>query len=112
MTPIEVCIRTVVDLLVRGEYETLERMTRGQRMSADQIEGAVAEYGRTLTRPDEESWWPLVDVVPVESEPGRFHAAVPLWTCEEGRSDLSVEIWLTEFASDVYAPTLLDIRVL
>jgi hypothetical protein len=112
MNPIEVCVRTFVDLLVRSEYETIERMTRGHRMSSGEIAAAVQEYGRRLVPPDEAAWWPLVEVLPVRSEPAQFHVVVPLWTEEEGRSDLSAELWLEELSPAVYAPTLLDVHVL
>jgi hypothetical protein len=112
VTPIEVSVRTIVDLLVRGEYETVERITEGFRMSAGEIEKGIADYGRTLVAPDVSAWWPLVIVTPVTSEPGKYHVAVPLWTAEEGRSDLSIELWLTEFAAGLYRPALLNIGVL
>ena len=111
MSPIEVTVRTVIDLLVRGDYETVERITGGQRMSRLEIDEAVSEYGRTLVPPGED-WWQLVEVSPVTAEPGKFHIAAPLWTDEEGRSDLSVELWLTEFAPGLYRASLLNIHVL
>ena len=111
MTPIEVAVRVVVDLLVRGEYETIERMTEGARMSASEIGEAVSEYGRTLVPPDP-AWWPLVEITPVAVERAKFHVAAPLWTLEEGRSDLTLELWLTEFAPELYRATLLDMHAL
>ena len=111
MTPIEVAVRVGIDLLVRGEYETIERMTAGARISASEIGEAVSEYGRTLVPPDPE-WWPLVEITPVAGERAKFHVVAPLWTLEEGRSDLTLELWLTEFAPELYRATLLDIHVL
>lgn len=112
MSPIEVAVGTVVDLLARGEYETVERMTQGNRMSAKDIAEAIAAYGRTLTSPDLSTWWPLVTITPVTREPGKYHVAAPLWTKEEGPSDLTVELWLTEFAPELFRPALLNIHVL
>jgi hypothetical protein len=112
VTAVEVAVGTVVDLLVRGEYEAVERITEGDRMSAEEIGEAISEYGRTLVRPDPVEWWPLVVVTPVTVERGKLHVAAPLWTAEEGRSDLTLELWLTEFAPELYRPTLLTIHVL
>jgi hypothetical protein len=112
VTPVEVTVRTLVDLLVRGEYEAVERMTEGDRMSAREIDQEISEYGRTLARPDPAEWWPLVEITPVTAERGKLHVAVPLWTVEEGRSDLTLELWLNEFAPQLYRPTLLGIHVL
>jgi hypothetical protein len=86
-------------------------MTEGDRMSAVEISEAISEYGRTLVRPVTEEWWPLVVVTPVTTDRGKLHVAAPLWTAEEGRSDLTLELWLTEFAPE-YRPTLLNIHVL
>jgi hypothetical protein len=110
--PVEVTVRAVVDLLVRGEYEAVERMAEGERMSAGEIDQAISEYGRTLVRPDLAEWWPLVEITPVTAERGKVHVAAPLWTVEEGRSDLTLELWLNEFAPQLYRPTLLGIHVL
>jgi hypothetical protein len=112
MTPIEVSVRTIVDLLVRGEYMGVERITQGFRRSAAEIAEAIGEYGRTLVAPDPQAWWPLVVITPVTSEPGKVHVAAPLWTEEEGRSDLTVELWLTEFMPGLFRPGLLNIHVL
>jgi hypothetical protein len=112
MDPVEVAVRVIVDLLVRGQYETVERITEGMRLSAAEIAEAIEEYGRALVAPDPDAWWPVVEVTPVTAEPGKYHVAAPLWTREEGRSDLTVELWLTEFAPGLYRPTLLNIHVL
>jgi hypothetical protein len=44
-------IRTVIGLLVDGEYEALASMTSGRRLSAKEIAAAVESYGRTLVAP-------------------------------------------------------------
>ena len=112
MTPVEVSVRTVVDLLVRQEYEALARMTGGIRMSASDIREAIKEYGRTLMPPAADTWWPTVVVTPVHSGPPTLHVAAPLWTVEEGRSDLSLELHLIEITEGLFRPHLLNIHVL
>jgi hypothetical protein len=105
-------IRIIVDLLVRREYETVEAMTRGSRLSAREMEWAITQYGRTLTNPPVDAWSSL-DVVQINgSMPPAFHVVVPLWTAEEGCSDLSVELQLTEIDEGLHETTLLDIRTL
>jgi hypothetical protein len=49
-------VRAIVDLLVRGEYEAVARITRAVRMPADEIAEAIEEYGRTLVAPDADAW--------------------------------------------------------
>jgi hypothetical protein len=90
-------------------------------MSATQISEAISKYGRTLVPPDSDEWWPLVEITPVVEEPGKLHVAAPLWTAEEGRSDLTLELWLTEVVplgdwapefGQLWRAALLDIHVI
>jgi len=115
VTALETAVRVIVDLLARGEFATIDRMTGGRRLSANDMREAVEEYGRTLCGVGA-TWWDTVVVTPVtraRSGAGRqFHVAAPLWTAEEGLSDLSVEIELTEVGPEVFRPAILDLHVL
>jgi len=44
-------IQRIVDHLVRGDYAAVESLTARQRLSASEIEGAIADYGRRLIPP-------------------------------------------------------------
>ena len=112
MKSLQAAVKIAVDLLSRGEYEALENLTRGVRLSAREMEDAVDRYGRTLKAlpPD---WWESVEVTEVESSgPARFHVAVPLHTREEGRSDLTAELEAAETVQGVFQLGLEDIHVL
>ena len=112
MNPIEVAVRVVVDLLVRGEYGAIEKLTRGVRLSASELESSIRNYGRTLVPPGP-AWWTSVTITPVVAEgPPAVHLAVPLWTAEEGRSDLTLELKLTQSAWGTLDTEVLDIHVL
>jgi hypothetical protein len=112
MNAIEVAVRVIVDLLVRGQYVTVEKVTRGRRLTADQIAAAIAEYGRTLTAPADD-WWSTVEITPIHvGEHAAFHVAAPLWTCEEGRSDLTLELQLTESSAQIFESEVLNIHVM
>jgi hypothetical protein len=86
----------VYELLVRGDYDALARMTRGVRLSAEEIRVAVHDYPYAL-RP-----WPpgqpmYIDVIEVtDSNPQCWSISADAYTDEEGRSDLSMELTLTE----------------
>jgi hypothetical protein len=41
-----------------------------------------------------------------------MHVAAPLWTAEEGRSDLTLELRLIEFAPEAYEVEIEDLHVL
>jgi hypothetical protein len=112
MSAIETAIRVIVDLLTRGQFDAVERITRGRRLSAERLAAAITSYGRTLVSPGE-SWWASVEVTPIDAgDRASFHIAAPLWTTEEGLSDLTVELRLVESAPQVYETEVLDIHVL
>lgn len=112
MNAIETAVRVIIDLLVRSEYAVVERVTRGRRLSAEQLGRAVIEYGRTLVRPGA-GWWDEVTVTPIDAgDKGAFHVAAPLWTIEEGRSDLTLELRLVESSRDIYESEVLDLHVI
>jgi hypothetical protein len=85
-------IHQVITLLVAGKYTELEALTHGVRLSAKEIENAISDYGKKLVLLPENSFG-LMDVVEVKDAiPKRWSIAMPLWTQEEGRSDLTLEI--------------------
>jgi hypothetical protein len=112
VSAIETATRVVVDLLVRSQFETVEKLTRSRRLTAHQLQAAVDDYGRTLTAPGK-GWWNLVEVTPIDAgDAAAFHVAAPLWTAEEGRSDLTLELRLQESETQVYETEVLDLHVL
>ncbi|MGH3973073.1 MAG: DUF7668 domain-containing protein [Pseudonocardiaceae bacterium] len=94
---IKTAVQIAIDLLVRGEFDALEAMIRGRRLNAAQMAAAINEYGRTLVVPPEYAW-ELLDVVQVtNSDPPLYDVRMPLFTKEEGRSDLTLFLTLREF---------------
>jgi hypothetical protein len=82
----------VLHLLANKKYREIEFLTSGRRLSASQIEDAISQYGRTLVDVPTEGR-ALIDVVAIRSDPAhRWSIVVPLWTKEEGRSDLSAHM--------------------
>lgn len=111
MTTLETAVRVLVDLLVRGDFATVEAVTRGRRLSSDELGRAVREYGRLLVLPPAE-WWRTVTMTPLVGSPTSVHLAAPLWTAEEGRSDLTLELRMVESIPGVFDAEILDLRVL
>jgi hypothetical protein len=105
-------VRIVVDLLVRRQYETLARVDIGARLSADDIRQSVAGYGRTLVRPPDDAWSSLDAVAIFGTTPPAYDVVFDLWTAEEGRSDLSIELRVVPQEGGVHAPEILDIHTL
>jgi hypothetical protein len=84
-----------VETLVKGHFDQLERDGRSGRLSAHELKKALQGYGRTLiTLPDEA--FRLADVYPVKGQHGTWAVDVPLWTAEEGRSDLTLSLTIAD----------------
>jgi hypothetical protein len=87
-------------------------MTSGRRLSAADIRDAVKSYGRTLVRPPDDLPDDL-ELTEVRGDgPRRVAATMSLYTAEEGRSDLSLELQLTEVAPRLWTVQIDNIHVL
>lgn len=106
-------IRTTLGILVNGEYDTLAAMTSGRRLSGAEIRDAVRSYGRTLVSPPGDGLPDDLELLDVEGNgPRRVTATMSLYTAEEGRSDLSLELLLTEVAAGLWTVQIDNIHVL
>ena len=109
--PFESVVHDVVAQLAAGRYADLERRTRGVRLSADELAHAVREYGRQVIPPPD-AVLPL-DVVPITgAELPAWSVNVPLWTAEEGRSDLTLELTVRAGPAGAYDVEIDDLHVL
>jgi hypothetical protein len=105
-------VHHLVETLVAGDYDGLEEATRGRRLTAEQLRQAVEEYGRELQMPPEVVFDNL-DVYEIEGAISRaWWVLVDLWTVEEGRSDLTLEIRLTETGGELYYIDINNLHVL
>jgi hypothetical protein len=90
--PVQSALDEIVSLLVADRMEEIQRIDRGGRMKADEWRTTIAEYGRTLRKPppgDFES----SDVIPLRGQEGSAWSVwYRLWTVEEGKSDLGVQL--------------------
>lgn len=102
----------VVNLLVQGKYDALEALSEGNRLSAEELRQAVTDYGHRLVMPPIDSLnYP--DVVTIRnSNPVKWSVNLNLWTIEEGRSDLTLELTLTDSPDDLYLVEVDDLHVL
>jgi hypothetical protein len=105
-------IREIVSLLVQGNFESVQRLSKGIRLTAEEMRDAIEEYGRQLVMPPSEAFESL-DVVKVDDvEPQRWSVRFDLWTKKEGRSDLSLELTLIERTGESLDVEIDDIHVL
>lgn len=103
-------VRAVIGLLVECRYADLARLTQG-RMSAPDIARAIEDYGNTVTacpEPIDE----LLDLVEVrDAARPTWSVVAPVFTREDGRSDLSLELTVTETSDGRYDVMLDNCRV-
>src|SRR5687767_5629994 len=89
-------------LLVAGQYETLDRMTRGERLTADEIRQEVERWPARLVLPRSSAVEDLileeVDGIfeVVDSSPSEYRVDVQLYTDIEGPSDLTLSVKIRE----------------
>ncbi len=108
-------VRHLVGMLVAGDYAGLEAVSRGRRLTAEQLRQAVEEYGRELRMPPESVFETFdednLDVYELAS-PRSWAVLVPIWTVEEGRSDLTLDVVLTDTGGEHYDIEIHDVHVL
>jgi hypothetical protein len=103
-------VQIAVGLLVKGELETLMRIDRAHRMTAEDVQRRIKEFGATLVMPPD-SFWSTLDIVTTDAVPPAYHVSVRMWTAEEGKSDLTLELGLREVAGlHVYDTAVLDLH--
>lgn len=109
---IRAAVENIYHLLARGHYDALARLTEGVRLGAADIERAVREYQFTIAA------WPRTDVLPIDvveindASPRAWSVQATAYTLEEGRSDLTLEMTLTENAAGQFRVELDNLHVL
>ena len=94
-------VNQVVELLVTGKYSDLENLPHGVRLTAREIANAVSDYGRKLIQPPQNGL-KMMDVIEVkDANPKRWSIVMPLWSEEEGRSDLTLEMTAIDCGASV-----------
>jgi hypothetical protein len=105
-------VARVVELLAAGEYARIAELAPSSRVTPHQLEEAVVAYGRQLM-PLPAHAYELIDYVAVAgSEPAAWSVVIPLFTLEEGRSDLSLELELVSQGIGRYEVSVDNVHVL
>jgi hypothetical protein len=105
-------VEKILSLLVDKNYSQLGAMTQGQQFLPEDIKGAIDDYGYTIIHPPK--LLEVLDVIQVKDKvPATYSVRVDLWTKEEGRSDLSLELTLIDIEeSDLCTVEIDDLHVL
>ena len=105
-------LAAVVERLAAGDYQGLKRDGIDPQPTAD-LSLWIRNYasaGATIT-PLPEAAWESASAIPITGHPGVWAVVVPLWTIEEGMSDLSMEATVSE-SPDGVSVVIDDIHVL
>jgi hypothetical protein len=109
--PFESVVRDLVSDLAGGKYVAVARRSAGVRLSAEELATAVTQYGRRLVPAPAGEPLPL-DVVAITREPAAWSVDTPLWTAEEGRSDLTLQLTVRAEPGGGYRIEVDDLHVL
>jgi hypothetical protein len=96
VNPLKEVVQQVVRLLVIHEYDKLVKMSGGIQLSASEMAAAISDYGSTLVYPPAVAFDSIDAVGVLSSKPPKWSIVFPLWTEEEGRSDLTLELTVIE----------------
>ena len=90
--PVSLALKQIVPLVVAGRMEDIERIESGGRMKPEEWRTRIKDYGRKLTLPPPGDF-ELADVVPMQGKDrSGWSVWYRLWTEEEGRSDLGLQL--------------------
>lgn len=88
-------IRRLVEDLVAGEYASIAADGRIGRLTNDELRRAITEYGKTLVSLPVDGI-DAADIYRSDSAPQELSVDLPLWTEEEGRSDLTLSLTIVD----------------
>lgn len=95
---IEKIVKELYALLLNKEYQQIESLTEGVRLNAREIEDSIKDYGRNLAPYPEKVEFDVIEIVGTEKK--AWSVVAPVYTIEEGLSDLSIELTILHSASD------------
>ncbi len=91
---------SVVARLARGEYDLAVDRCEKSRLTAQQLAEIIRAYGRNLIVPPDDAYGNS-DVVQIQrAAVPTWSVRAPLWTEEEGRSDLTLELTIALGSSE------------
>jgi hypothetical protein len=112
--PTKLCstISVLSELLAQKDYERFCGFARSSRLTPGDVRRVIEEYRRCVV-PLPDTAYPQINIVPVSgSRPQQWNVIMPVWTEEEGRSDLSLDITLQDSDAKTYSVEINDLHVL
>lgn len=85
-------VRELINRLANGEYDALLDQCSASRLTVDDIRQVIDDYGRTFVEPPPSVYHNLDAVAVRDARQPTWSVRAPLWSKEEGRSDLTLEV--------------------
>ena len=101
----------ISDQLARQDYEALVMRCANSRLTAGDLRNAVLDYGCKLEPPPKDAYQNL-DAIEIKNKASpTWSVQIPVWTREEGRSDLTLELTVS-FVKNLSSIELEELHVL
>jgi len=104
-------LRFILNLFVLGDYDALEKISNGVRLTAEEMKSAIREFGGTISMPPDNAFKDLDIIEIVGTEPQAWSVRFDLWT-DKGISDLTLELTLIDSANDLLKIEIDNIHVM
>ncbi len=88
-------VQQVAGQLARGQYAQVIDRCLKSRLTADDLRAVIRNYGRKIVPPPAGAYIGLDAVQVKGAVVPTWSIRAPLWTSEEGRSDLTLEMTIT-----------------
>jgi hypothetical protein len=103
--------RDLAELLARGDYDSVVGRCVKSRLTSHDLRTVIRDYGRKLVSPPVDAYKNLDEVQLSGAAVPTWSVRAPLWTAEEGRSDLTLELTIALGAGEA-SVELDDLHVL
>ncbi len=105
-------LQYLLSLFVRCDFVALERVSHGVRLTANEMELAIKEYGSMIVMPPSKVYEDL-DIIEIEgASPKSWSVRFDFWTEKEMPSDLTLELTLISSKEDLLKVEIDNIHVL
>ena len=105
-------IAQLVEALAYEHYSRVYELAANSRINESALRTAVKDYGRRLLPLPKEEWHRIDYVEVSNSHPRAWSVVVPLFTVEEGLSDLSLLLTVVNCGPNKFELEIDDIHVL
>lgn len=89
---VELLVRDIVTKIAHGDYDYVVASCAASRVAPDDLRRVLDDYGKTFVVPPTDAYKRLDAVEVLGASKPTWSVCAPLWSVEEGRSDLHVEL--------------------